>query len=123
MSEFYAEMAEVARELITEFQQDTLVITRRTMVAASPSRPWDTSAALSPAQHSTPCTVRRVEEKFVDGLRITGTEDQVTFPPIAGFEPSATDVFTVGGRDRTVVDLMRKPAVGTVVAYTVVLAH
>lgn len=120
---FYDEMAQMAREMLAPEDQDGLgqgvVQFLRLHVAPGPDQwtpgePWRELMTLS-------AVVRRVEQKYVDGTLIVGTEDQVTFA-VPSVEPVMTDKIIIDGTERVLVDIRRIPAAGTPVAYIAFVA-
>jgi hypothetical protein len=118
---FYDEMQETATELFGEFSQGTVRLVRPAVVVDD-SRPWDPTPA-DPQYWVIDATARTVEEKFVDGTKITGRETQVKFGVVPGVEPTVTDQIELDGVLMTTVDMRRIPDVGTVVAYVFFVVH
>lgn len=113
---FYDEMADVATELLGEFQQGVARLARVT-VTPETGRPWDVTNS-APTYTDLLAVAIPVERKYVDGTRIVGGEDQVTFAvPNLSPEPNIKDKIEMDGRLRTTVAVRRIPALGTPVAY------
>ena len=132
MAEFYQEMQDVASEVLSEFRQGVIALTKTGTVTEVPETPWlPGTPAAEPVVYTLDGTVRRVERKYVDGELIVGTEDQavvgVRGRP-AGGTGAATevraevgDVMTVDGKIRKIKDVRQIPAAGTPVAYVVIM--
>jgi len=115
VTDFYDEMAGVATELLTEFKQGSVVLRRTTQAAGD--NPWEPGTETT-VDYPLSATVRRVQQKYIDGTLIVGTEDQITFAVVNGIAPSmTTDRFVVDGHARVLKDLRPLPAAGTPVAY------
>lgn len=110
---FYGKMQGIATGLLTKYGQGTVTMTKVTQTNASD--PWIVGSA-SEVSETLQATVRRVEQKYVDGTVIVGTEDQIVFavPQIA---PDMTCKFSIDGVERVLVDIRPLPAAGTPVAY------
>jgi hypothetical protein len=112
---FYDEMRGVADELLTEFAQGVVKITKVTPGTPNPAQPW--VPTMPTAETATlAATVRRVEQKYVDGTLIVGTEDQVMFA-LPAFVPDMSCEMSVDGRVRVMKDLRPIPAAGAAVAF------
>lgn len=115
---FYDEMADVATEILAEFNQGTVVLTR-VSTAAGPNE-W-TPGAETTTPYTLDAVVRRVEQKYVDGTLIVATDNQITFavPPVV---PRMADRLTIDGKDYVMKDLRPIPAAGIPVAYIAFVA-
>ena len=60
--------------------------------------------------------MRRVSTKYVNGMLIIASDNQVTFA-VPATVPLMTDTLVVDGRAHAMKDLRPLPGVGTVVAY------
>lgn len=103
-----------ASRLLAKYGQGNILLRRTTTTTPDPDEPWNTTETTS--DYTLDATVRRVEQKYVDGSLIVGTEDQVTFA-VPAVTPLMSDKIVVDGLVRTVKDLRPMPAAGTVVAY------
>lgn len=110
---FYGKMQGLATKLINQFKQGTVTITRIT-TTPNGTEPWN--ATDGSQSYDLAATVSRVEQKYIDGTLIVGTENQITFavPPIT---PTMGDTFALDGVVMTLKDLRPIPPVGTPVAY------
>jgi hypothetical protein len=122
LSEFYAEMQGVATDLLTEFQQGTIVLVRSTPTVGDTDRPWDLTADPSPTRVTLRAAARTVDKKYVDGTRIHGGETQVTLSvPVLSPEPTVSDRIEIDGVLMTTVDMHRLPDAGTPVAFVFIV--
>ena len=112
---FYDEMRGVADELLGEFAQGTVTLTKVTPGTPDPAQPWVPTEPTTETA-TLAATVRRVEQKYVDGTLIVGTEDQLMFA-VPAFVPDMACELSVDGRARVMKDLRPIPAAGTTVAY------
>lgn len=114
----YGRMQGTATRLLGRFNQGTVQFLRENATQGpdewTPGEPWREIFSLS-------ATVRRVEQKYVDGTLIVGTEDQVTFA-VPSVEPVMTDKILIDGHERVLIDIRRIPAAGTPVAYMAFVA-
>lgn len=114
----YARMQGTASRLLERFNQGTVTITRVTQTTPNSAEPWNKSETT--ATYTLAATVRRVEETYIDGTLIVGTEDQVTFA-VPSIVPAMADRFAVDGVTRKVKKLFSIPAAGTPVAYVAIV--
>lgn len=114
--DFYDEMRDVASELLAEFRQGVVTLTRPGS-SVSGANAWEPPITSDPAVHELDATVKGVAEQFVDGTTILATDLQVmtAVPPIV---PSLeTDTMMIDGKTVTIVRVDPIPAAGTPVAY------
>ncbi|GHC79408.1 hypothetical protein [Limoniibacter endophyticus] len=116
----YAKMAGSAARLLTRFNQGMVTISRIVQGEPDPTTPWVPGEPTITTE-TLQATVKRVEQKFIDGTLIVGTEDQITFA-VPSFEPSLSDEFTVDGKVRVLKDLRPLPGAGLPVAYIAFVA-
>lgn len=116
----YGRMQATATRLLTRFNQGTVQFLRATPSDPDPDEPW-TPGTPSNELFTLAATVRRVEQKYVDGTLIVGTEDQVIFA-VPSIVPNMTDTIIVDGTVRVMKDLRPVPAAGTPVAYIAFVA-
>ncbi|AID29246.1 hypothetical protein [Mesorhizobium jarvisii] len=117
---FYDDMAGVATELLTEFNQGSVQLKRETPGVVDPDQPW---VPIEPTVETWPlnAAVRRVSQKYVDGTLIVATDNQVTFA-VPAIVPAMTDTLIVDGVELAMKDLRPIPPAGTVVAYIAFVA-
>lgn len=120
MSEFYEEMAELAQELLDEFNQfDTLEakIVRTARVASDSDKPFDLEDD-TPAEQVIVGVAGPVQQKYIDGTTITSRMVQVIVPALnLAFEPQLTDKIVVDARERKPVRRKRIPEAGVPIVY------
>jgi hypothetical protein len=122
---FYEEMAGVANDLLTEFNQATAYLIREAK---------GTGPAYNPGQ-SVPTilrhkgvTVRGISQKYIDGKDIIATDlqaslsvAQVTVPDgqavAVSVRPTVKDTLEISGVKYRIIRDLTVPAVGTAVAY------
>lgn len=124
MAGFYGEMAEMAGEMLAEFAQGTVSLKRVTTTAGP--NPWDppTETAVT---YPLKATVRRLHQRYENGVLIVETGDMVTFavpiipastePEIPANTPVLTDTLVIDGKERAITNLTPVPGAGTVVAW------
>jgi hypothetical protein len=112
---FYDEMQDMASEMLAQFAQGTVTLTREEEIGPGPN-PWD-----PPVTYVLDAAVRRVAQKYVDGTLIVATDNQVTFA-VPAIVPAMTDTLTIDGVVQVMKDLRPIPAAGTVVAYIAFVA-
>lgn len=113
MAGFYGEMAEMAGELLAEFAQGAVSLSR---VTATPGEnPWDppTETAVT---YPLKATVKRLHQRYENGVLIVETGDMVTFA-VPEVVPELTDTLVIDGKERAITNLTPIPPAGTVVAY------
>lgn len=117
---FYDDIQAVATEVLAEFAQGVCTLTRTTIgEPADPDEPFEPGAS-STTVYTLDATVRRVEQRYVDGSLIVATDDQVTFA-VPEITPRMSDKITIDGVVRTLKMLKPKPASGTPVAYIAIV--
>lgn len=132
---FYAEMREVADEILEEFAQGEVLLVRSVPGTPDPDRPWLPGLPGS-MTYRLSATVSTVSKKFVDGTLVVGTEeaavaavtgthiatDGVAVPPVAvSIAPTMDDSLIVDGRPRKIKKAVAIPSAGEPVAYVLVM--
>ena len=132
---FYAEMQEVATDILTEFAQGDVRLVRSVPGTPDADRPWLPGIPGS-MTYRLSATVSGVQRRFVDGTLVVGTEDQavvavvathietdgVAVPPATvSIEPTMSDSFLVDGVARKIKKVVAIPEAGTPVAFAVVM--
>lgn len=132
---FYDDMQGVATELLEEFKQGVITLTRITPGTPDPDQQWipvsDTTETYLLAG-----TAKSVADKYVDGTTILATDSMVTCAatmkhthtngsPIASvkvnIEIQPGDVISIDGDAVTIIKEMRVPKAGTAVAWKIVV--
>lgn len=116
MSDFYSEMQGVASSIIGEFKQGAI-----TYIAVTPGN----GPAHNPGPHvETPhpinAVARGVAFKYVDNALVLATDLQVTLPGDS-VTPDMKGFVTIDGVRHKIVQIIRKPSAGTVVAWTLII--
>lgn len=111
----YEDMQGVFAELAPEFAQGSI---RYIAVTPGAGKPWKPGAATETAT-AVPGFARGVSSKFIQrGLAVAG-DNQVTFP--GGIvTPEIGGYMEIDGAREKIVNIVKKPNAGTVVAWTVI---
>lgn len=113
MAGFYDEMRDVATELLDEFKQGVVLLKRVTL--GTPPNEW-TPAPETVETWPLAATVKRLHQRYENGVLIVETGDMVTFAvPEVG--PELTDALVIDGAERVISNLTPIPPAGTVVAW------
>ena len=131
MTDLYTEFQETADELLEEFKQGTVTLTRTIQGTPNQEKPW-IPAPSETRTYTLDAVVRDVATKYVDGTEILATDVQITAstkmswtatngvaitPSTVRYEPSPGDVMAIDGDGVTIQRTMRIPRVGTAVAW------
>lgn len=113
---FYDDMQGVAADLLAEFKQGLITLTRTPLADPDEDSPWQPGEAGEPTVYTLDATVKGVSAEFVDGSTILSTDLQVmaAVPPVV---PAMTDVLAIDGSDVVLIRIDTIPAAGTPVAY------
>lgn len=112
---FYDEMRGVADELLGEFAQGTVTITKPGASTPGPNA-WDPPVTSDPVVYTLDATVKGVSRQFVDGTTVLATDLEVT-AAVFGAELEPADQLAIDGQVVVVVETLRVPAAGTLVAW------
>lgn len=116
---FYEEMQGVASELLGEFAQGVIVLTKPG--TSSPgANPWDPPVTTDPVEYTLKATAKPVEEQFINGTTIFATDIEVTAADFGG-DLNPSDTMMIDGKAVTIVKVMRIPAAGTLVCWKVIV--
>ena len=130
---FYAEMQEVATEVIGEFQQGEIKL--ETVTETVGDEPWIVGS--STITYVLSGVAKPVDRKFVDGTLVVATDIEVVCsvratrthidgaqltPVVADIDPHMDDWVIVDTKRRKVKKVRRIPEAGTVVAYGLVIS-
>lgn len=118
MSDFYEEMRGVADELLGEFKQGSVQL-KRVTTAPGPNE-W-TPVEDTVTTYDLDATVKRVDQRYENGVLIVQTGDVVTFA-VPSVVPEMTDTLVIYGIERVITSLRPTPAAGTVVAWKAFVA-
>lgn len=131
MTDLYTEFQGVADDLLAEFKQGTVTLTRTIQGTPDPDTPW-IPAPSETRTYTLDAVARDVSTKYVDGTEILATDVQVTAstkmswtatngvaitPSDVRYEPSPGDVMSIDGAGVNIVKTMRIPRAGTAVAW------
>lgn len=119
MSDFYGEMAELASEVLAEFSQGEITITKPGIETPGPN-PWDPPVTSSPVIYSLDATAKPVSEHLINGTTIVATDTEIV-SAVFGADPDPADQMEIDGKPVTIIKVMRIPAAGTVVAWRIVV--
>jgi hypothetical protein len=114
---FYEEMQGVASDLLGEFRQGVVILTK-TVTAPGPND-WTPGTETS-TDYPLDAVVRAVEDKYVDGTTVLTTDRQVTCSVLA-VEIEPGDRLAIDGKAVTLVKVMRIPAAGMAVAWKMIV--
>lgn len=115
MSGFDDEMVDMATELIGEFKQGTVTLSRTVTAEPDPATRWIPGVETT-ATYPLDAVVKRVDQRYENGVLIIQTGDIVTFA-VPAVVPSMTDKLVIDGTERVITSLRPTPAAGTVVAW------
>jgi hypothetical protein len=133
---FYADIQAMAADLLKEFKQGFVTLTRSTPGAVDPSAPWVIPVATTET-YELDAVVRGVSAKYVDGTTIVASDLMATCSPkavhtltngaaadgaIVDLEPLMTDAISIDGAVRTVKKITPIPAAGPVVSFLIFVA-
>jgi hypothetical protein len=109
----YGRMTATASRLMARFAQRSVVL-KKTPRGPGPNdwTPGDPTTTEFPLD----ATVKGVSKQFVDGTTILSTDLEIT-AAVFGAEPDPADALLIDGKPVTVLQVMRLPAAGTVVAW------
>src|SRR5690606_29868508 len=119
MSDFYTELQGVAAEVLGEFKQGVVTLTRITKGDVDPEEPWVIPED-NVQSEVLDAAVKRVSEELVDGSTILATDlEVVAVVPAMG--PRESDILDIDGKVVRIIRILPKPAAGTPVAYRFVV--
>lgn len=111
----YAEIAAEVGEAMEEVAQGTVTLKRVTTATPDPATPWmpgGETVTIYPLK----ATVRRLHQRYENGVLIVETGDMVTFA-VPEVVPLVTDHLVIDGAERVITNLTPIPAAGTTVAW------
>lgn len=115
MADFYQEMQGVASDLLREFKQGVIEY-----VTVTPGNgPADNPGPAQEIPTVINGVARGVKFKYIDGSNIVASDMQVTMPGNM-MEPKPNGFIRIDGVSYKIVQIIRKPAAGTAVAFTVI---
>lgn len=112
---FYEDMAGIASEVLAEFKQGSITLTKTVPGEPDPSTPWIPGEPVE-VTYSIDATAKAVSEEFINGTTIVATDIEIV-SAVFGADPDPADQMEIEGRPMTTIKVMRIPAAGTVVAW------
>lgn len=116
MAGFYDEMQAVASELLGEFRQGTI----RYIALTPGTGPKDNPGPAVETPFDLDAVARGVSFKYVDNSAVLMSDLQTTFAVRPDMVPDIKGFIEMDGKRHKIERVIRKPAAGTPVAYTVV---
>lgn len=116
MNDIYKELQGVATGIFAEFGQGDIryiSVTPGTGPADSPGPPRETLIKVN-------AVARGVQFRYIDGSNIVRTDQQITMPVHPTVTPDMNGFVSVDGVRYKIVEIVRKPAAGTPIAYTII---
>jgi hypothetical protein len=123
MPGFYDDMADMVQDLLLPDAEGGLgqgtVQLKRTVTTPGENE-WDPPTE-TVETWPLKAAVKRVDQRYENGVLIVGTVDIVTFA-VPDTAPVMTDKLVIDGRERAITSLKPTPSAGTVVAWRAVVA-
>lgn len=119
MPDFYDELQGITSALFTQFDQRTVSYVRMiSQPGATPDEPLPSIPTLIPIA----ATARGVQYKYVARGLAVASDLQVSFAgSMLDVEPSITDFVDIGDTRCKIVEIVRIPAAGVPLAYTLIV--
>ncbi|RWO18336.1 hypothetical protein [Mesorhizobium sp.] len=111
---------EFASEMLGEFKQGVVMLTRKVTAPPDPSTPWIPGEPVTTV-YPLDAVMRRVSQKYVDGTLTVATDNQITFA-VPSIVPAMTDTLVIDSVELVMKDLRPIPPAGTPVAYIAFVA-
>lgn len=111
----YAKLQAKVSKVMPKVKQGSVQLKRVTTAAPDPSTPWIPGAE-TVATYPIKATVRRMHQRYENGVLIVETGDMVTFA-VPAVTPLMTDKLVIDGVERSITNLTPIPAAGTPVAW------
>lgn len=113
MADPYTKFQKKADKLLTKWKQGTVTLKRATTTPGE--NPWDPPVETA-VTYTLKATVKRLHQRYENGVLIVQTGDMVTFA-VPATVPLITDTLVIDGQERAITNLTPIPPAGTVVAY------
>lgn len=113
----YEDMQGVARELLTEFNQGT----KKYVDIVPGNGPVDEPGAPTETRYDIVGTVIGISFKYVQQGLGVASDLQMSAPVDPRYEPKITGFIEIGSKRYKIVNIVRKPEAGTVVAYAFII--
>lgn len=133
----YGRMQGTATRLMKRFAQGSVQLKRVTTADPDPATPWIPGAETT-TLYDLSATVKRVDQRYENGVLIVQTGDIVTFavtarlieqggvpvdpPQTVSIEAAMSDTLIIDGVERVMTSLRPTPAAGAVVAWKAFVA-
>ncbi|MER9829172.1 hypothetical protein NKJ51_12395 [Mesorhizobium sp. M0134] len=115
MADFYDEMQDFASEMLGEFKQGVVSLSRTVTAPTDPATPWIPGSETT-TTYPLDAVVKRVDQRYEDGVLIVQTGDMVTFA-VPAVLPALADRLIIDGVERAITNLTPIPSAGTTVAW------
>jgi len=118
---FYQDMAQIANDIIGEFQQGLLALEWNTAVGGVPWDPGDTPQVQSVYVKG---VVQPIDRKLVDGMTVLATDRLAILPALdlpACVIPHVSDKLYIDGEPTIIQKVLRVPEAGVIIVYKLVL--
>lgn len=115
MNDFYKEMQDVASELFAEFKQGEIAYVQ----IVPGTGPVDNPGPSAEVVHPLDAVARGVKFKYIDGKNVVQSDMQISMPG-AGVAPDMKGFVSLDGVRYKIIQIDRKPAAGTPVAWVVI---
>ena len=112
---FYDEIQDVASEVLAEFAQGVVTVTRPGGTIPG-KNPWDPEIVVEEQVFTLSATVAAIGDEFIDGTTILATDRMVTAAAF-GDVPQVGDELAIDGKVVSIVKQMRVPAAGTLIVW------
>ncbi|PSJ60749.1 hypothetical protein [Pseudaminobacter soli (ex Li et al. 2025)] len=117
MADRYAPKQATATRLLKKWKQGVVQLRRIVPGVRPPDLPsWDPDPEGEPVTYELAATVKRLHQRYENGVLIVQTGDMVTFA-VPEVVPVLTDLLVIDGAERVITNLTPIPPAGTVVAY------
>lgn len=118
---FYDDMADMVQDMLLPddaggLGQGVVSLKRVTTAAPNPATPWIPGAE-TVETYSLRVAVRRLHQRYENGVLIVETGDLVTFAVVPGIVPALTDKLVIDGTERAITSITPVPGAGTPVAW------
>ena len=121
----YDDMQVAATDMLSEFKQGIVTLSRTTKGTIDPNEPFIPVAGVTTV-YTLNATVKAVSMKFIsgqtfiDGTTILATDKEVTCA-IFAIEPEPGDIVTIDGAQMSIVKVMRIPGAGTAIVFKLIV--
>lgn len=132
---FYDDMQDFASEMLVEFSQGVVTLTRTIPGTPDPAEPWEPVVDVVET-YRLDAVAKSVSDKFVDGTTILATDTEITAAATMDLEsvtggggtlgPTQVEIkpgdgVTIDGQAVAVLKVMRIPRAGTCIAWRLIV--